>query len=510
MSNYKFNFRYIALISLVILSTFTACRHQHGHDDHGEEAEAGPEPLVYTIYTDKTELFVEFKPLVVGGESKFAAHFTVLGDSFTALSEGTVTVSMNAGGKVIKNTATAPSTPGIFRLALQPTVAGTGTLVFDIQTKDYTDRIEIAGVKVYADEKAALADQPEGAAAGEISYLKEQAWKVEFANAPLTRQVFYDIIKTSGQILSAPGDETMVTAKVSGIVRLMGSRTMVGSAVGQGSSLFQVQSNELVKGNLTAYDKETKANYDRAKADYDRASELVKDKIISEKEFLEAKLRWENAQNDIARSNVATSYTNNGQNITSPISGYVKDLLVSEGQFVEAGTPLAVISKNKSLVLQAHLSQKYFNKLSTITAANFTITGSDEVYSTRALNGRVISYGKSASSGSPFIPINFSIDNKAGMLPGAVAEVFLQSAPLADALLLPVSSLIEEQGSFFVYVQTGGESFQKREIQLGAGDGMQVQVLSGVAEGERVVTKGAYQIKLSTASGTLPAHGHEH
>jgi membrane fusion protein, heavy metal efflux system len=37
-----------------------------------------------------------------------------------------------------------------------------------------------------------------------------------------------------------------------------------------------------------------------------------------------------------------------------------------------------------------------------------------------------------------------------------------------------------------------------------------VQVLSGVTEGERVVTKGGYQIKLSQASGTLPAHGHEH
>jgi membrane fusion protein, heavy metal efflux system len=61
-----------------------------------------------------------------------------------------------------------------------------------------------------------------------------------------------------------------------------------------------------------------------------------------------------------------------------------------------------------------------------------------------------------------------------------------------------------------VYVQTGGESFQKREVKLGAADGINVQLLSGVEEGERVVTKGAYQIKLSQASGTMPAHGHEH
>ena len=45
---------------------------------------------------------------------------------------------------------------------------------------------------------------------------------------------------------------------------------------------------------------------------------------------------------------------------------------------------------------------------------------------------------------------------------------------------------------------------------MGANDGQKVQVLTGVAEGERVVTKGGYQIKLSQASGALPAHGHEH
>jgi multidrug efflux pump subunit AcrA (membrane-fusion protein) len=76
--------------------------------------------------------------------------------------------------------------------------------------------------------------------------------------------------------------------------------------------------------------------------------------------------------------------------------------------------------------------------------------------------------------------------------------------------VIPVSALLEEQGVFFAYVQTEGESFQKRELKLGASDGEWVHILSGITEGERVVTTGAYQIKLSTASGTMPAHGHEH
>ncbi|MBC8045500.1 MAG: efflux RND transporter periplasmic adaptor subunit, partial [Fimbriimonadaceae bacterium] len=192
------------------------------------------------------------------------------------------------------------------------------------------------------------------------------------------------------------------------------------------------------------------------------------------------------------------------------MGGYIKNIFVSEGQFVTAGQPLASISKNKKLILQANVSQKYFDKLSSITSANFKTTDSENILSTEELNGRVIAYGKSANETTPFIPVTFEIDNAGNIIPGSIAEVYLKSFPVPDALVIPVSALIEEQGNFFVYVQIEGESFQKREIKIGATDGKSVQVISGITEGERVVTKGAYQIKLSSASGTLPAHGHEH
>lgn len=192
------------------------------------------------------------------------------------------------------------------------------------------------------------------------------------------------------------------------------------------------------------------------------------------------------------------------------MSGYVKNIYVSEGQYVSMGTPLGSVSKNKKLILQANVSQKYFERLPGIVSANFKTAGSNRIYSTETLNGKVISYGKSAAVNAPFIPLTFEIDNTGTLVPGSVAEMYLKSAPISEALVIPVSSLIEEQGNFFVYVQTEGERFQKRQVELGASDGMNVQALTGIKEGERVVTKGAFQIKLSTASGTLPAHGHEH
>src|SRR3546814_15852181 len=75
-------------------------------DEHGHEHGAGGlEPLAYTLYSDKTELFVEFKPLTVGSTSNFATHLTLLGDDFLPVTKGKVTVSLIVGNDGLKAVA---------------------------------------------------------------------------------------------------------------------------------------------------------------------------------------------------------------------------------------------------------------------------------------------------------------------------------------------------------------------------------------------------------------------
>jgi RND family efflux transporter MFP subunit len=497
-----------SILIVVFAMLFVGCTDKTA-DEHGHEHEAGSlEPLAYTMYSEKTELFVEFKPLVVGSKSNFAAHFTILGEQFLPLTKGKVTVSLIVDDKGIRHNADSASSPGIFRLGLVPKTAGKGILIFDIKTASYTDQIVIDNITVYPDEHSVLENQIETTVSDEIVYLKEQAWKVEFANAPVIKTAFSDVIKTSGQLLSAPGDEMVIIASASGIINFTGNKTIIGSEVSQNTSLFTISGGNLAENNLDANYKEAKANYDKSKADFERAKELVTDKIISEAAYLRAKNVFDNAQTVF--NAIAKNYSESGQSVRSPMTGFVKNILVNEGQFVETGTPLAVVSKNKKLILQASVSQKYFSKLPTISSANFKPIGSEEVFDTKMLNGKIVSYGKSTSANSAFLPITFEIDNIGNLISGSATEVFLKSSAIPNALVIPVSALMEEQGNFYVYVQLGGESFQKREIKIGVSDGENVQVLSGIKEGERVVTKGAYQIKLSSASGELPAHGHEH
>lgn len=503
----------ILFIILLAVAFVPACKekeeaHDHGEHGHAHGDEGGLEPVSFTLYAQKTELFVEFKPLVVGQKSRFAAHVTQLGENFTALTEGTVTVSLIKGNKGIRNTVNAPSDPGIFRPELEPKEAGTYKLVFDIVTKDYKDQHVIEAITVYPDEKTALAAQKVEPAGNELTYLKEQAWKTEFANQPVIRRPFNEVIKATGQIMPAQGDEEVITAKTSGIVKFGSGKILAGAEVREGEQLFIISSNGIAgDNNVDAQYKEAQAEYSKAKADYDRAKELVKDKIISEKEFQETKLRFENAQ---AVYSTFKNYGAGGQQINSPAKGFLKNVMVTEGQFVEQGQPLASVSQNKRLIVRADVSQKYFAQLGKVFSANFRTTYNGKTYSTDSLNGKVLSYGKATEATTFLTPVYFEIDNKGEFMPGSFIEVFIKTGGVQDALVIPQTALIEEQGSFYVYVQTGGESFEKREVKLGGGDGMNVQVLSGVNEGERVVTKGAYQIKLSTMSGTVPAHGHEH
>ncbi|MCK5730556.1 MAG: hypothetical protein KAH68_05750, partial [Draconibacterium sp.] len=80
-----------------------------------------------------------------------------------------------------------------------------------------------------------------------------------------------------------------------------------------------------------------------------------------------------------------------------------------------------------------------------------------------------------------------------------------------QALTIPISALLEEQGIFSVFVQITPELFEKREVKTGATDGLKTEILKGLTQHERVVSKGAILIKLAQATGALDAHsGHVH
>ena len=69
---------------------------------------------------------------------------------------------------------------------------------------------------------------------------------------------------------------------------------------------------------------------------------------------------------------------------------------------------------------------------------------------------------------------------------------------------------MEEYGKLYVFVEDGYGSFSKRYITAGNRNLQFTEVLSGLTEGETVVTEGAYNIKLAGMAGAVPGHSHNH
>lgn len=315
---------------------------------------------------------------------------------------------------------------------------------------------------------------------------------------------FHQVIKTSGQVLAAQGDESMAVATVAGVVSFRG-KVIEGMSVSKGTPLVVLSSNNMADGDPV---QKARIAYEVSKKEYERMKALVANKIVSEKEFAQAEQAYENAR--ISYEAVAKNQSANGQVVTSPIGGYVKGLLVKEGDYVSVGQPLVSITQNRKLFLRADVSEKYYSYLSTIGSANFRTPYNNKVYTLKELDGRMLSYGKASGDNGYYVPVTFEFDNKGDIIPGSFVEIFLLSSPMENVLSLPHSALTEEQGSFFVYLQVDEEGYKKQLVTLGADNGERVQILSGIKAGDKVVTQGAYQVKLASATNAIPAHSHEH
>lgn len=338
----------------------------------------------------------------------------------------------------------------------------------------------------------------------EIIFPKAQAAKTTFEVREIQSASFNQVVKTTGQVLAAPGDEAVIVATSNGVVSFSSNKLTEGTKVQKGQSLFQISSKDIAEGD---YYTKVKATYEAAKASYDRAEALVKDKIISQKEFESTKLEFENAKT--AYDAVSNNKTAKGVSVNAPLNGHMKNILVKEGEYITVGQPLATVSQNQRLVLRAEVSQRYYNAMQSVKSANFKTPYDNKVYSLEDLNGRLLSFGKTSNENSFFIPVSFEFDNKGEVIPGSFVEVYLISSPIENTLSIPVSALTNEMGIYYVYVQIDEEGYRKQEVALGANNGKEVQIIKGLHPGDRVVTQGAYQVKMASASGAIP-HGHSH
>lgn len=488
--------------------SMAACNQHQPESDSNEEHEEAK--FQYTAYSNDFELFAEADAFVAGASANVLAYFSSLPD-FRALEDGKITLVLAVNGKEIQQTLDKPTRKGIYSFNIQPETVGKGSLRFKIASLKGNFELVLPEITVFANTEEAheAAERAVVSKTNAAVFTKEQSWKVNFASGYPKNGDFGQVIKTTALVQAAQGNEMVVTAKSSGTVIYSSNNLFEGKEVSTGQTLFTISGKGLTDNNITVKYTEAKSNYERAKADYERARELVADRIVSEKDFLSAKNQYETTK--AVFDNLSQSAGEQGQSITSPLTGFVRQVFVKNGSYVEAGQDVMVVSQNKTLALLAEVPQRYASTLGTIITANICSSNDHTTYSLEELSGKILSYGKAANTDNFLIPVTLQINNSGHFIPGSFVEVYLKTSANTLAVTVPVTALIEEQGTYFVWVQATPELFEKREVHIGATDGIEVEIKEGISAQERIVTLGAMSIKLAQSTGALDAHsGHVH
>jgi len=125
--------------------------------------------------------------------------------------------------------------------------------------------------------------------------------------------------------------------------------------------------------------------------------------------------------------------------------------------------------------------------------------------------GRLVSVGNFVDPQRRTVKVIYELANRNRQLAvEQAASLRLFRRARKEGPAIPESAVVDDAGRPVIYVQTGGETFERRTVTLGERQGRMVLVTTGISSGERVVTEGAYLIRLASMSTQAPSHGHAH
>lgn len=495
----------------------------HGHP-HGAEGEAedggghgaaGPS-LVYTHYSPTTELFVEFPPLVAGQTSTFAAHVTRLAD-YEPLTSGTLNVTLSDAGRVVARfRVQAPARPGVFTPAVMPRDPGQYQLAIEVSDGELQARHELGEVTAFADPADVTVDQagPEG----EITYLKEQQWTNPFSTALVVERPLRRSVPGFATVLPPADAGAEIRAPVEGFLA-PGRLVRAGQSVEAGATLGVLvprlgEGSDV--GELTVTLERARSQQSLAARDVDRLEGLVAKGAVPERRLVEARQALEvaNAELRAARARLGQyqwAGEDAGVHLRAPVAGVVVGSSARPGAYVRQGQRLFLLAAADRRWLDVQVPERFAGRLKDATGAWFEVEGSTLVTLDADSGAEVVQVGTAIDPSTRTASVTVEYPTHAGPEPiGArfAAHVFTER-PIAR-LAVPRSAVIDDGGRRVVYVQTSGETFARRPVELGVADGTWVEVTRGVEPGERVVAEGAYLVKLAAAGGEETGHGHAH
>jgi len=404
---------------------------------------------------------------------------------------------------------------------------------------------------------------PAAASTGTVKFLMEQQWLIRMKLAQVEEQRVARQVTATGRIVPAPNRQALVAPPVGGIIT-GGNLPRVGQRVAQGQVIAVLQqtatsaeqaqvraaaaSVEAQNAGIRAQNAQVNIENARlegerrtavgeaesarirlelAKTEADRAQRLYNGKAFSLRQLQAAQAERDAAQAAYnaalrrrdalaaarpvaAATTVSTAgigSANSSYTVRAPLSGYVTKVSKSTGEQVAPGEGIVEISNLDVVYVEAPIFERDLNRLGGGSTATFTTAA----YPGQEFHGTVVDTGAVINERTRAATVLFQVPNDGRALRiGMQADVRLDAGEQVTAMMIPKSAVLDNEGKKIVYVLLSGEEFERREVTLGDEYGDRVAVVSGLNKGERVVTQGAYQIRLQELRpADAGVHSHE-
>ncbi|HSQ08220.1 MAG TPA: efflux RND transporter periplasmic adaptor subunit, partial [Chromatiaceae bacterium] len=494
----------------------------HSHQtEHGDEEHL--EPLAVTLFSDRTELFAELPPLIIGEPSEFLVHLTRLAD-FKPVTEGEVKVTLSGGGAPDESFASpAPARPGLYRIKVTPAVAGERRVRIALASPEMQDSHDLGVLRVHPDQEAAEAAAGADTPDGGIVLLKEQQWRADFGTAVAAQRLLRGSVPATGLLRPSADGEAHITTPIDGHLRpAPGGFPYTGMRVEAGQVIAYLVPKLGGEADLAGLElgvtRATSAR-DLARQERERLDALWQQRSIPYREVLQARSAEEVADAELATASKRLAQVNRtpegeaaGVPVRAPIAGVVARVEVAPGGFVEEGDRLFHLVDAERLWLDARVAEADIGQIRQPQGAWFRAQGFESVFEVSTQNGaRLVAFGALVDPESRTVPVIFEFprpDPRLRIGQSVTARVF--TGEEQQALVVPAGALVNDAGADVVYVQIGGERFERRLVRAGLRDGEHVAIAEGLAAGERVVTRGAYLVHLAAGAPAEAGHGHAH
>lgn len=317
-----------------------------------------------------------------------------------------------------------------------------------------------------------------------------------------------------------------VSGKIEKIYVTLGQKVKTGDLIAQIDSSTQQNTLDTATAKLASYQAQLKAKkvaYSVAKSSYDRLSKLYAKKSVSLDEFESAKDTLATAEAAIeeidasikqAEIEVNDAKTNLGYTkIVAPIDATIISIPVSEGQTVNANqtTPTIVqVADLSKVLIKPEISEGDITKVTAGMEVKFsTLSDPDKIYQATidSVDPAMTTltdneYTESVSdTNAVYYYANVVVENPDNNLRiGMTTQNTITIADVKNTLLIPTMTLKKQNNKVFVNVLTTADQVEQREVQIGLNDDMNTQILSGLTEGEKVVSS---QVAAGETVGTV-------